>query len=57
MRSFQAKEEVDLDGLLSHFMTPPGEEKEASTDEVLQGTRFGAKNTLLDCPDDATSAF
>lgn len=33
VRSFQAKEEVDLDELLSHFMTPPGEEKEAPKDK------------------------
>ena len=29
LRSFQAREEVDLDGLLKHFMTPPSQEKEA----------------------------
>ena len=29
LRSFQAREEVDLDGLLKHFMTPPSQEKKA----------------------------
>lgn len=29
LRSFQAREDVDLDGLLKHFMTPPSQEKKA----------------------------
>ena len=33
LRSFQAREEVDLDGLLKHFMTPPSQEKEALKDK------------------------
>lgn len=34
LRSFQAREEVDLDGLLKHFMTPPSQEKEALEEKM-----------------------
>lgn len=60
LRSFQAREEVDLDGLLKHFMTPPSQEKKALKRWrfffKVTKTRFGAKNALLDPLGDATSA-
>ena len=47
LRSFQAREEVDLDGLLKHFMTPPSQEKEALIEKMTVFCFFqGNKNTI-----------